>query len=244
MTGAGSTHSEANRNESSMKAQPSLERLRAPGKNIVSRAYRRIGREMRWHYWHRKLAHLGPGSDIERPDNIAGVRSIWIGASVRIWWRARIEAMCDPTNTRCVVIGDNTVIHPYIHIGAVQSVEIGRGVLIAARTYITDHDHDFLDPMDPPISNGRLLVSPVHIGDYVWLGEGVMILKGVHIGARSIIGAGSIVTRSIPPHSIAVGAPARVIKRYDASAGRWVKDKGSHLDLCSQPTGEAPLEAK
>ena len=65
--------------------------------------------------------------------------------------------------------------------------------------------------------------KPVHIGDKVWVGESVCILPGVTIGECSIIGAGSVVTKSIPPYSIAVGTPAKVIKRYNFDTRSWIK---------------------
>ena len=68
----------------------------------------------------------------------------------------------------------------------------------------------------------RVLASPVEIGANVWLGERVCVLRGVTIGEGSIVGAGSVVTKDIPPRSIAVGAPARVIRRWDEAAHRWV----------------------
>ena len=86
--------------------------------------------------------------------------------------------------------------------------------------YISDHDHDFSDPDSPPISNGRLVIHPVKIGDFSWVGQGVSVLKGVTIGDHSVIGAGSVVTHSIPPYSVAAGIlPARVIRRFDRTTG-------------------------
>jgi lipopolysaccharide O-acetyltransferase len=100
---------------------------------------------------------------------------------------------------------------------------LGRGVLVASQVYITDHDHDFGDLESPPIENGRLVVVPTHIGDYVWLGEGVMVLKGVTIGAHSVVGAGSIVIKDIPPFCVAVGNPAKVIRFYCHEKKQWIK---------------------
>ncbi len=173
--------------------------------------------------WRRRLAKFGRGSEIATPAYIAGGRSIAIGESVRIWRSARIEAVGACGAHPKVFIGDRTVIQPHVHIGAAESVRIGEGALFASYVYITDHDHDYLDPSDPVVSNGRVLTSPVSIGDYVRLGEQVMVLKGVTIGERSIIGASSVVTRDVPPYSIAVGSPARVVKRYDRDRGEWIK---------------------
>ena len=88
--------------------------------------------------------------------------------------------------------------------------------------YLTDHDHDWLDPEDPIRFNSRLLATPTRIGDDCWLGEKVAVLRGVTIGRGCIIGAHSVVTRDLPERTVAVGAPARVIRRWDDKIGGWV----------------------
>jgi acetyltransferase-like isoleucine patch superfamily enzyme len=72
--------------------------------------------------------------------------------------------------------------------------------------------------------------KPVNIGKYCWIGAGTIILPGVKIGDFSIIGAGSVVVRDIPPYSIAVGNPARVIKHrrvslpYKVTGGKYIEN--------------------
>lgn len=171
--------------------------------------------------WRRRLQAFGRGSMIARPAWVVGGESVRLGNDVTIWRHARIEALNTQRNNTRIEIGDGTVIQPYVHIGAIDSIRIGRGVLMASHVYITDHDHDFRNPQEPVIENSRVLAASVSIGDYVWLGEQVMVLKGVTIGARAVIGAGSIVTHDIPAGSIAVGAPARVIRCYNENEGRW-----------------------
>lgn len=180
----------------------------------LARAWRR------WR-WQRRVAALGARSELIPPAWIEGGKSVAIGCDVRIWRFARIEAFNAQPGIIRVDIGDGTVIQPFMHIGAALSVRIGKGCLFASHVYITDHDHDFSDPMEPVISNNRVVASPVSIGDYVWLGERVMVLKGVSIGERSVVGAGSVVTRDVPPMSIAVGSPARVVRRWNQLAGTW-----------------------
>ena len=109
-------------------------------------------------------------------------------------------------------------------IAAAESVTLGARVQCGANTLITDNDAHSLDAAIrrkeiegalPRGTNGAIS-KPVVIEDDVWLGMGVTVLKGVVIGARSVVGAGSLVTKSIPPGSLAVGAPARVIKSLDS----------------------------
>ena len=104
---------------------------------------------------------------------------------------------------------------------------IGEECLFASKIFISDTSHGSYgeegdDPSTPP--NDRPLVSsPVTIGDNVWLGENVVVLPGVTIGSGCVVGANSTVSRSLPPACVAVGSPARPVKRYDYDAARWVK---------------------
>lgn len=104
------------------------------------------------------------------------------------------------------MIGDNTIIYSY----AGGGVEIGSNVLVAANCYIIDNDHRV--ELGKPIREQGVITKPVHIGDDVWIGTGVSVLRGVHIGNGAAIGAGSVVTKDIPENAIAVGVPAKVIK--------------------------------
>lgn len=87
-----------------------------------------------------------------------------------------------------------------------NSIKIGKGVAISHDVTIMDSDFHFLE------YEGYRQSEPVVIGNHVWIGSRAMILKGVKIGDGAVIGAGSIVTRSIPPNCIAAGNPARVIR--------------------------------
>jgi acetyltransferase-like isoleucine patch superfamily enzyme len=203
-----------------MREAVQLERIK---RSLISRIVGRSVRELRAIAWRRRFAEFGPRSAIAWPAKITGHHSIRFGRDVSIWAHSRLEAFNTDGRDIRLLIGDGTIIQPYVHIAAARSVEIGRGVLIASRVYISDHDHDFGDPSNPPISNHRVVVDPVHIGDSVWIGEGVLVLKGVKIGEGSVIGAGSVVTSDVPPLSVAAGNPARVIRRFDRDSREWVK---------------------
>jgi lipopolysaccharide O-acetyltransferase len=118
-------------------------------------------------------------------------------------------------------IGDATQIGPYVHIGSAKFVQIGCRCGIGSFSWITDHDHDFSDMTAPVASHSRVVISPTVIEDGVYIGERVAVLRGVRIGRGSVIGTNSVVTHDIPPYSIAVGAPARVIRTFDVQAGVW-----------------------
>ena len=109
-----------------------------------------------------------------------------------------------------LVVGDHTFINYGSSISAHKLVRIGRHCLLGHYTFILDNNHhDLRDHHVLPPS------APVIIDDHVWIGSKVIILPGVHIGRHSAIGAGSVVTKNIPPYSLAVGNPARVIRRLD-----------------------------
>ncbi len=109
-----------------------------------------------------------------------------------------------------VTIGDNTSIGEYSHMWGQGGIFIGKNVLIAAHCCISSLNHNYSAPI---ITFGGVIANPVVIEDDVWLGYNVVILPGVTIGQGSVIGAGSVVVKDIPPYSVAVGNPAKVIKK-------------------------------
>ena len=102
-------------------------------------------------------------------------------------------------------------------------MKIGNGVLMASNILITSENHSIDPSSDMYYSKQELCCKPVTIKDGCWIGEKVCILPGVVIGKKSVIGAGSIVTNSIPDYCIAVGSPAKIIKKYDFISNSWEK---------------------
>ena len=110
-------------------------------------------------------------------------------------------------------IGNGVYINRNTSIDATVGIEIGDATMIGPNCYITDHDHSFIGfPPSTPIGELPLEGEKTLIGKNVWLGANVIVLKGVTIGDNTIIGAGSVVTKSIPKNTIAVGSPCKVIK--------------------------------
>ncbi len=91
-------------------------------------------------------------------------------------------------------------------------IKIGNNVRIAPNVMIISANHVFDNP-DIPICKQGMNVKPITIEDDVWVAGRVNIMAGVTIGKGSVIGAGSVVTKDIPPYSVAVGVPAKVIKK-------------------------------
>lgn len=107
-------------------------------------------------------------------------------------------------------IGRGVYVNRYTIIDASSSVHIGDDCMIGPFCYITDHDHSLGSDGRP--SSGELISRPVVIGPRTWIGAHVTVLKGVKIGEGAIIGAGSVVTRDVPPHAVCVGNPARQLR--------------------------------
>ncbi|MEA5570165.1 acyltransferase [Calothrix sp. UHCC 0171] len=118
-------------------------------------------------------------------------------------------------NNTSIFIDKGTFIGPYVCIAGPGNVTIGKDCLIAAHSGIFANNHIYTNPMQPINSQG-VTCQGIVIGDDCWLGSGVKILDGVTVGKGCVIGAGSVVTKDIPPFSIAVGVPARVIKQRDS----------------------------
>lgn len=112
-----------------------------------------------------------------------------------------------------LIIGNNVWINRNCHIGCINRIVIGNNVMIGERVLIEDHAHGNGNDSDIPVGNRKLYSKgPIIIGDNVWIGENVCILGNVSIGKCSIIGANSVVNHDIPAYSVAVGAPAKVVK--------------------------------
>jgi acetyltransferase-like isoleucine patch superfamily enzyme len=110
-------------------------------------------------------------------------------------------------------IGSGTFLNMGVMVAAMELVEIGDHCMFANGCFITDADHRFDDPDRPITWQGFRSKGPTRVGDNVWCGTNVVITSGVTVGERCVIGANSVVNRDLPPYSIAVGAPARVIKQ-------------------------------
>jgi galactoside O-acetyltransferase len=111
-----------------------------------------------------------------------------------------------------IVLHERVVVGPYSTLIGDGDIEIAKNSLLANMVQLITANHVFDDPLTP-IRNQGVTIGRIEIGEDVWIGAHTLVLPGVEIGNRSVIGAGSIVTKDIPPYSVAVGAPARVIKR-------------------------------
>jgi acetyltransferase-like isoleucine patch superfamily enzyme len=116
-------------------------------------------------------------------------------------------------------IGGGTFLNLGVMVAALDLVEIGEHCMFANNCFISDANHRFDDPTRPVPWQGFSSKGPTRIADNVWCGVNVVVTSGVTIGERCVIGANSVVTTDIPAFSVAVGAPAKVVRTiaYDGA---------------------------
>lgn len=181
----------------------------------------RLAKRVYWYSLQRRFHRVGPNSFIEYPAVTKGERFIQIGSNFQALAGLRLEAYDNhlgKTYEPTITIGNNVAVNYWCHIACIRSIVIQDDVLIASRVYITDHFHGETTKESlrlPPALRPLHSSGPVKIEERVWLGEGVVVLPNVVIGRDSIVGANAVVTRSLPPRSIAAGVPARVVRTLD-----------------------------
>jgi len=121
-----------------------------------------------------------------------------------------------------IVIGNRVTSTGLLTIAVMQEVTIEDDVMFASNVLIADGMHGFGHANEPYKYQKMWKIAPIVIKRGCWLGQNVVVMPGVTIGELSIVGANSVVTRSIPSRCIAAGVPARVIKRWDETAGKWI----------------------
>ena len=132
-----------------------------------------------------------------------------------------IEDFCTINNgVGDVIIGHNTL----VGIGNVLigPITIGNNVIFAQNIVASGLNHQYKD-IDAPIHKQEVTTSQITIEDDCWIAANVVIIAGVTVGKHCVIAAGAVVTKNIPPFSVAAGNPARVIKQYDRLLREWVK---------------------
>ena len=118
-------------------------------------------------------------------------------------------------------IGDRVTSSGALQVLAFDSVVIEEDVMFASNVFVADGTHAYATADVPYKYQGVGPLGPVRIGRGSWIGQNVVILPGVTIGALCIIGANSVVVGDVPARTIAVGAPARVIRRWSVEDERW-----------------------
>jgi acetyltransferase-like isoleucine patch superfamily enzyme len=180
---------------------------------LPERRFRARARVLRpWHV--RRFAAFGEGTLLVRPRLIKGGRKIAIGRRCLIYpdCSLSVERTAWSAPGPRLVLGDGVVLQSNVTITCAEHVELADSAAIGANALISDNDHT-IDGSAESILATPLVCAPVRIGRGVWVGHNCSIVKGARIGDFSVIGANSVVRGEIPPYSVAVGAPARVVGR-------------------------------
>jgi acetyltransferase-like isoleucine patch superfamily enzyme len=165
-----------------------------------------------------KDVYIEPGVIITRP------RYIHIGDRVRIKrdTNINIHPIDKKSKEGILFIGNHVAISQGCIISAFNRIVIGDDVGIAPYVCIIDNTRKPTD-VGRPLQDQDVEVGSVHIGSGSWLAYNVCVLPNVKIGEHCLIGALSVVNRDIPPYSVAVGSPAKVIKRFDFERREWMR---------------------
>lgn len=170
-----------------------------------------------------QFKHFGKKISVFCPLKINGKSNIIIEDNVVVEYKTWLAALPIDKGKSCVLkVGEGTLIGHFNHIYSTKSIIIGKKVLTADKVYISDNLHGYEDISIPVMDQHIQQKSEVVIGDGSWIGENACII-GAKIGKNCVIGANSVVTKDIPDYCVAVGVPARIIKRYDNVTKMWIK---------------------
>ncbi|MFF8289172.1 acyltransferase [Streptomyces sp. NPDC016309] len=170
-----------------------------------------------------RFRRLGPGTRLAFPQGtVFGEEWIELGDHCIIAEQVTLTAGMlpgldlgpDPVLT----LGDGVVLGRGSHVVADAAVTIGSDTFCGPYVYITSTNHSYDDP-DEPIGRQWPRSAPVEIGPGCWLGTGAVILPGARIGRNVVVAAGAVVRGEVPDHAVVAGAPARVVRRWDAERG-------------------------
>jgi acetyltransferase-like isoleucine patch superfamily enzyme len=176
-----------------------------------------------YYFWRRPIYARYHYSDSIGTPLLITPKYIELDKNVSIWSNARIEGVSKYNEKRFtprIIFHDGVSIQQNIHLTCAKKIEIGKNTAIAANVTITDIHHPYED-ISIPIEKQDIEVNPVTIGDDCKIYNNSVILPGTTIGKHCTVGANSVVSGKFPDYCVIVGAPARIVKRYDFSQRQW-----------------------
>ncbi len=162
------------------------------------------------------FGRFGMPSYIGPPTFILNPRRIYIGSRVRIFPGLRAECHGDGR----IFIHDNVAIGQGFHVTCIGDLHIGEGALITGYISVTDIEHEY-ESVGVPVIDQPMTWKKTEIGENCFIGMGARIQAGTILGKGCIVGTNAVVRGHFPDHSVIVGAPARVVKHYDPTSGKW-----------------------
>lgn len=179
-------------------------------KNLIKHFFGKI-RSLKFGISAEKNVYIGKHCDFKGKKNIQLKSDVTIRPYVQIW-----------SGGGTVKISEGSEIGERCRISIANSLEIGENVLLSPNVYITDCDHEYRDVNVAVIDQGvNQKNQNVSIGDESYIGINSVIVGNVSIGKHCVIGANSVVTKNVPDYCVAVGSPAKVIRKYDFEINEW-----------------------
>jgi acetyltransferase-like isoleucine patch superfamily enzyme len=166
--------------------------------------------------------HIQSGVCIVRPKYISIGDHVTIGKDTDIY----VHPPDSNSKKFIVEIGNHVVLARNNILGARYGIVLEDYVGLGAYSMVGDFSRHYEDIEVPFLLQEVTEEGPIRIGQWTWIGAHAFILPNVTIGRNSVIGANAVVNRNIPPYSVAVGVPARVIKQYDFNLKQWVRIDG------------------
>jgi acetyltransferase-like isoleucine patch superfamily enzyme len=166
------------------------------------------------------FASFGVRTVLRPPIRLVGEGRIAVGSNVFVGAGSWLQVVGSEKGDVALSIGEGTSMAGNCVLSAASSVRLGEKVLIARGVYVSDHIHAYEDPSRAVLDQGIGRAEAVEIGDGAWLGENVVVCPGVRIGRGAVVGANAVVLEDVPDHALAVGVPARVVRRFADHSAR------------------------
>lgn len=167
-------------------------------------------------------AHVGPGSFVDPSVQILGWERVRLGRNVVVGEHTWLNVNDRGQSGIAIDLGDHSFIGRRNFFNAGALIQIGPYCLTGVDCHFLGSDHRHDTPFAPYIATGNETHQRIVVGANCWFGTSVTVLGDIEIGHGSILGAAAVVTANVPPFSMAVGNPARVIKRFDLARNAWV----------------------
>jgi acetyltransferase-like isoleucine patch superfamily enzyme len=177
-----------------------------------------------------KKRNIGTNSYVDPSVHVLGWENVRIGENSVISEGTTININFRDRDKISLTIGDYCFIGRRNFFNPGVSIKIGYYCLTAPDCKFLGSNHIYTSPFVPYISTGVTNDGLIEIGPNCWLGTDVTVLKGVKIGYGSVIGASTVVNRDIPPLSVVVGNPCKIIKRFNIQSQAWVSTQEYPVD--------------